>query len=189
MPKKLNFKLDDEQLTIIEQAIRVEKDARVVRRATGIRLLHLGHRPEEVGEMLMVSTATVYHWHRGWRANGLDGLRDEPRTGRPRTADEDYCRWLEEALESEPARYGYDFAIWTVDRLREHLEHKTGKTLSADRLRVVMQEMGYVYRRPTENLSHAQDQDAHDQAEALIEELKRGPNKAILSSSLWTKRP
>jgi hypothetical protein len=49
--------------------------------------------------------------------------------------------------------------------------------------------MGYVYRRPTEDLSHAQDQEAHDQAEALIEELKRGPNKVILSSSLWTKQP
>ena len=53
----------------------------------------------------------------------------------------------------------------------------------------VLDEMGYVYRRPTQDLSHAQDQAAHDQAEALIEALKKGPNKVILSSSLWTKRP
>ena len=189
MPKRLNYKLNAEQLAAIEQAIGTEKHARVVQRATAIRLLHLDHRPEEIAEMLVVSPATIYNWHRRWTDEGLDGLRDKPRSGRPRTADEDYCRWLEEALESDPAMHGYDFAIGTVDRLREHLEHKTGKTLSADRLRVVMQEMGYVYRRPTEDLSHAQDQDAHDQAEALIEGLKRGPNKAILSSSLWTKQP
>ena len=189
MPKKLAYELDDEQLKTIEQAIRTEKDTRVVRRATGIRLLHLGHSPEEVVEILMVSSASVYRWHRLWKAEGLDGLRDKPRPGRPRIADEEYCQLLEEALESEPAAYGYEFAIWTVERLREHLERKTEKSLSAGRLRIVMQELEYVYRRPTEDLGHVQDKDAHDQVEELIEALKRGPNEAILSSSLWTKRP
>lgn len=189
MPKKLDYKLTDEQLETLEQAIRQEKDARVAKRATSIRLLHQGHRVEEVGEMLLVNPVTIYHWYHRWQANGLEGLRDARRSGRPRKADEAYCRALEEALECEPAEYGYEFAIWTVERLGDHLAKETGKVLSQDRLRVVMQEMGYVYRRPTEDLNHAQDQDAHDQAEALIEGLKKGPNEGILSSSLWTKQP
>jgi transposase len=189
MPRQIDYTLSDEQLETIEQAIRSEKDVRVVKRATGVRLLHQGYSPQEVAGMLLVSDVTVYRWHRCWRENGLEGLRDAPRSGRPRKADTAYCHALEEALEREPADYGYPFAIWTIGRLRDHLTQQTGTVLSEDRLRVVMSELGYVYRRPTEQLTDAQDQDAHDQAEALLEVLKKGPKVAKLSSSLWTKRP
>jgi transposase len=189
MPKKLNYELTKEQLATIEEAIRYEKDARVVKRATAIRLLHQGHSPQEVAEMLLVSDAVVYNWHHRWAEQGLDGLRDQPRPGRPRVADEAYCQALEEALDHDPGDYGYDFAIWTVDRLRDHLAEQTGKMLSGNRLREVMAELGYVYRRPSEDLTHAQDAEVRQQAEALIEELKRGPKQAMLSSSLWTKQP
>lgn len=189
MPKKLNYELNTDDLETIEQAIRYEKDRRVVKRATGLRLLHQGHSPQEVVEILQVSDVTVYSWHHRWQENGLEGLHDEPRPGRPPKADEAYRQAIDQALESDPTEHGYDFAIWTLERLGEHLAIQTGTVLSYTRLREVMDEMGYVYRRPTTDLSHAQDKEAHEQAEALLEELKRGPNKAILSSSLWTKRP
>ena len=189
MPKKIDYTLSKEELETIEQAIRYEKDVRVVKRANSIRLLHQGHTPQEVAELLLVSDVSVYHWHARWRNDGLEGLSDAPRSGRPPVADKTYREAIERALESEPAEHGYEFAIWTIERLREHLARQTGKVLSYNRLREVLAEMDYVYGRPTEDLSHAQDQTAHDQAAALIEDLKRGPNKVILNSSLWTKRP
>jgi transposase len=189
MPKKIDYQLSEEELETVEQAIRYEKDVRVVKRANGIRLLHQGHSPQEVAEMLLVSDVSVYNWHARWRAQGIEGLRDAPRSGRPPIADERYRQAIDEALASDPGEHGYEFAIWTIERLREHLAIQTGSVLSYTRLREVLDEMDYVYRRPTQDLSHAQDQAAHDQAEALIEALKKGPNKVILSSSLWTKRP
>ena len=188
MPKKLQFEQGKKQLEAIEQTIRYEKDGRVVKRATGLRLLHLGHKPEEVAHMLNVSVATVYNWHERWRSDGQKGLSDKPKSGRPRKADEAYCQELERALDSAPEEYGYRFVLWTVDRLREHLARRTGTQLSNERLRILMQELGYVYRRPTQTLKQAQDQEAHDQTEALIEELKKGQNVEILSYSLWTKQ-
>jgi transposase len=161
----------------------------VVKRATAICLLHHGHSASEVAQILQVSAATVYNWHDRWREKGTDGLWDEDRPGRPAKADGTYRQAIDEALESDPAEHGYEFAIWTLERLRQHLARKTGTLLSYTRLWEVMDEMGYVYRRPTEDLSHAQDSEAHEQAEALLEELKKGANRAILSSSLWMKRP
>jgi len=189
MPKKLDFQLNDEQLRSVEQAINASRSVQVVKRATGIRLLHLGHQPTEVAAMLMVSTGSIYNWHKRFRAEGVAGLEDRPRSGRPRKADEGYCRELEEALEKPPADYGYDFAIWTLDRLREHLEKRTGRSLSRERFRALMAELDYVYRRPKRDLSRLQNKEAHAQAEALLEELKRGQGITISSSSLWTKRP
>ncbi len=189
MPKRNEYELTENELREIEQTIDESSDARAVKRATGIRMLHLGYSPEMVAETLRVVLATVYNWHARWKATGIVGLRDRSKSGRPRVADDAYCRLLEEALSREPQAYGYDFAIWTLDRLRAHLAEQTGKTLSSDRFRVVMGKLGYVYRRPKRDLSHLQDKTAHAQAEALLEELKKGQGVTILSSSLWTKRP
>lgn len=189
MPRKQDYKLSEEELQTIEHMLNHGKSARVVKRATGVRLLHLGHEPAEVAEMLMVNVASVYNWHKHFRTAGINGLEDQPRSGRPRKADEVYCRELEEALEKQPAEYGYEFAIWTLDRLREHLEKRTGKSLSRERFRALMADMDYVYRRPKRDLSRLRNKDAHAQAEALLEELKKGQGTTILSSSLWTKQP
>ncbi len=48
------------------------------------------------------------------------------KTGRPAKATEAYCQKLEEILEKEPAEYGYQFAVWSADRLWTHLENETG---------------------------------------------------------------
>jgi transposase len=84
---------------------------------------------------------------------------------------------------------GYDFVIWTIDRLRAHLEKKTGIGLSESRFRALLKRKGFRYRRPKYDLGHLQDKDAKAKAAYLLEELKKRPPETFSSSSLWTKRP
>jgi putative transposase len=189
MTKKNKNELNAEELRAIEEAIAHDKKREVVKRASGIRMLHLGYTPEEVGKLLLVEAATVYNWRKRWRTGGLEGLADRPRSGRPRHATEDYRALLETTLAQPPAEAGYEFAIWTVERLREHLLAQTGIELSGERLRVLLAEMGYVYRRPKHDLTTLQNAAARADAEALLADLKNAPSEAILSFSLWTKQP
>jgi transposase len=188
MTKRLKFELSDQELSQITEAIRSDNRAEVRQRATAIHLLHLEHKPGEVAESLAVSRVTIYNWHRRYRQDGLEGLANRPK-GRPkRKADEAYCQALEAAIEREPSELGYPFAVWTVERLRDHLEKETGVHLSVSRLRVIMRKRGYVYRRPKHDLENLQDPQAKKQAQALLEELKRGRSEITKSgSSLWTK--
>jgi transposase len=174
-------------LADIEKAIRQDKRAEVRQRATVIRLLHLGHKPEAVAEQQMVSVPTIYNWHRLWREQGIAGLANKPKTGRPSKATDEYCRKLEEILEKEPSEFGYRFAIWTSDRLRAHLEKETGILLSESRFRALLKKKGYRYRRPKYDLSHLRDEKAKKKAEKLLEEMKKRASETISSSSLWTK--
>jgi transposase len=119
----------------------------------------------------------------------LKGLSYRPKSGRPRQRNADYRRWLEESLETDPANHGYTFTVWTSDRLRQPLEQQTGISLSRGRFAILMDEMDYVYRRPKRDLTTKQDQKAKQQAADLLDELKKGRNKPIVSYSLWTKRP
>lgn len=190
MAKRLNYQLSDEELAIVEHAIRHDERARVRQRANAIRMLHLGKHPGGVAEVMTVSLMTVYNWHSRFREAGLEGLVDRPRSGRPSLADdEEYCRALEETIDKEPPELGYAFNLWTINRLRVHMEKKTGKRLSYERFRLLLKEKGYRYRRPKHDMHHLQDQDAKEQAHQLLEELKKGSGETKSSSSLWTKQP
>jgi len=188
MPKRTNYQLEEEALSQIEEVVRKDTRPEVRQRATAIRLLHLGYKPEEVSEQLAVSTPSIYNWHRRYREGGVDGLANQPKGHPKRKADASYCQELETALEIDPEALGYPFSIWSVERLRDHLERETGVQLSVSRLRVIMRQDGYVYRRPKHDLTDLQDPDAKGQAQELLETLKKGPAKTTKSgSSLWTK--
>ena len=188
MPKARDYHLNDEQLAEIEKAIRHDKRPEVRQRCTVIRLLHLGHKPEEISKMQAISIPTVYGWLKRWQQDGIEGLANKPKSGRPTKTDDAYSQALERVLEQEPKELGYDFAIWTVDRLRQHLEKETGIALSEPRLRALMKRKGYRYCRPKHDLGHLQDKEAKAQAGDLLEALKKRASETILNSSLWTKQ-
>ena len=53
------------------------------RRARILLSLDGGRSPTETARLLHISRATVHLWHRRYRADGLGGLVDRPRSGRP----------------------------------------------------------------------------------------------------------
>lgn len=188
MPKARDYHLNEDESSALEAAIRHDKRPEVRQRCTAIRLLHLGYKPKQVAHMQAISIPTVYGWYNRWQEEGVEGLATKPRSGRPAKTDDAYRQALEEALEKEPWGWGYDFSVWTIERLRQHLAKETGTELSAGRLRVLLQRHGYRYRRPKYDLSHLQDKDAKAQAAELLAELKKRPSPTISNSSLWTKR-
>ena len=188
MPKARDYQLNEAEIQAVEAAIRHDKRPEVRQRCTAIRLLHLGHKPEQVAEMQAVSIPTIYSWINRWRRGGVEELVNKPRSGRPPKADDAYSLLLSEVIEKEPAELGYGFTVWTIDRLRAHLEKETGIDLSESRFRALLMRKGYRYRRPKHDLSHLQDKAAKAKAAELLEELKKRSAETISNSSLWTKR-
>ena len=188
MAKRITYQLTDEQLQQLERAIAHDPRPEVVRRASAIRLLHQGHKPEAVGEMLAASRASVQNWHQRWREGDLEGLANEPIPGRRPKADATYQQVLAATLESDPQTLGYDFSVWTVERLVEHLARETGISLSVGRLAIWLKRWGYVYRQPKTNLAHQQAPALREQVQQWLDELKKQPTRTLAASSLWTKQ-
>lgn len=189
MPKKINYTLSTDELLTIEQGIKNDPDLRVRQRAHIIRLLHKGHKPEAVAELLSISRGQVYWWHQRWREEGLAGLADKARSGRPPVGGEAYRAKLLEVLETNPQELGYAFTVWNTPRLINYMEEITGVHVHPNTLRNMLDELGYAYRRPKHDLSNLQNADAKAHAEAIIEELKKKPAPGKSNFSLWTKRP
>ncbi len=179
MSKAQDYHLNEQQLAEIEHAIRHDKRPEVRQRCTVIRLLHKEYKPKDIAAMQAISLPTVYGWWKRWQEEGLAGLANRPKSGRPAKANDAYCRALERVLAQEPRELGYDFAIWTVARLCQHLEKETGIVLSPSRLRALLKRTGYRYRRPKHDLGHLQNKEAKAQASELLEWLKKESRRRL----------
>lgn len=186
MPKQLEFTLNEEELKHIQTGMK-SLDARVAKRATIIYGLHLGHRPDELASLHGISQGSVYNYFKLFKAEGVSGLADKPKSGRPRKATTAYIALLEKTLTRDPKELGFAFTVWTQSRLRSYLVDQTGIRLSRARFHELMQDLGYVYRRPKHDVSHKQDPQLREQVTQALDELKKAPKQAISSYSLWTK--
>jgi transposase len=191
MSKRIDYTLTEEQLGKLEQAINTSPYPEVRQRAIAIRLLLLGQSPEQVAQAVMVTSNTVYAWHKRWREHGTDGLRDGHRTGRPTKADDAYVKALERVLDLDPRTLGLPFTIWTLNRLRLYLAEQTDLLLSYTRFRALMSREGYRWKEPKHDLSHLQDRPAQETIAQITDWLKktsRSTPSPRPSSSLWTKQ-
>lgn len=188
MKTKRDYQLSDDEAKVIQRAMRHDKRPEVRRKAQAVHLLHQGYAVTDVAKMVAVTRQTIYMWHDAWLAGGVEGMVRREGCGRRYKASPAYERLLEEALVTEPATMGYEFTVWTLDRLLQHLYKQTGIRLSDRTLSNTLKRLWYVYRRPKRDLSHLHDPEVLAQATAQLEGLKKSPQQGRLSSSLWTKQ-
>lgn len=85
--------------------------ASLVRRAKVILLSAEGVSNQDIAARVELTPAMVSHWRRRWRDHGLAGLYDAPRSGRPRSHDDDaVAALLQRVLGSKPPQA----TQWTV---------------------------------------------------------------------------
>lgn len=88
----------------------------LVRRAQMILRSAAGEGNKSIAASLDVSAACVAQWRRRFHEHGLAGLYDAPRSGRPRThEDDEIARMLSTVLKTRPK----DATHWTVRAVAE----------------------------------------------------------------------
>lgn len=158
----------------LTQIVRSGLDARVVRRAQMIRLSSRGNSAGDIAALWAVSGQGVRKIINRFNREGILGLSDRPRQGRPRKTNRRYVELLKKVVSMSPREVGYSFGSWTLDRLREHLARKTQIVLSVPHLSRLMAEHGIVYRRPKHGMTHLRDPREYNEKKALLEFLKKG---------------
>lgn len=158
----------------LSRLIRSERDARIVRRAQMIRLSAEGITTPKISALWDVNDQTVRRTIQRFEAEGLAGLRDKPRKGRPAKKTDRYVALLKEAVHKSPRDMGYPFSSWTLERLREHLALQTGIQLHPNSLSRIMAANDIVYRRPKHSMTHLRDPEEYDEKKAILDFLKKG---------------
>lgn len=109
---------DDERSQLESWARRRTSAAGLATRSKIVLAAAEGGSNTEVAAWLGVSRPTVTTWRSRFAERRLDGLVDEPRSGRPRTVtDEQVERLVVQTLETTPA----DATHWSTRSMAAHL--------------------------------------------------------------------
>lgn len=88
-------------------------------RAQAILLSDQGYNLARIHEILNVNQYTVSLWINRFEANGVDGLKDLPRSGRPVIYEQHEVEIFKKLLDKEPRQ---------IKQAQKKLEELTGKT-------------------------------------------------------------
>ena len=151
---------------------------RVSERIRMILLSTKGYSVQQIADIFECDGASVRAWIERFEAEGVRGLHDRPRCGRPPKAGVVAQQHIRQTVATEPSQLGYIFGFWTVVALCAHLAASLGLNVSTATVRRVLWKLGYRWRRPRHVLPT--DPQARDKMWWLCEALLKAPKEAAI---------
>src|SRR5258708_3002660 len=108
--------------------------ARQVERAKVVVAARDGEGVGAIAARVQLRPATVYLWLHRYEQQGLAGLADQPRGGRPPTYPREQVSTIIATALTDPQTLGQSYAAWTLDRLVAYLAEHQGIAMKGSRL-------------------------------------------------------
>jgi len=109
---------DKDRQILREWAASRSMEARLVERARMMSKLLDGESVSKVANDLKVRPNTVIDWRTRFAAEGIDGLYDRPRSGKPPKYDQEFCAHVLQTLEQPPP---HGQSCWDGPAVARHL--------------------------------------------------------------------
>ncbi|HJR46958.1 MAG TPA: helix-turn-helix domain-containing protein [Nitrososphaeraceae archaeon] len=120
----------------MDKAYRNEHDAHVKERLLLIiRVSYDKQHSEAVASELHKSRAWAYKWYKRYNEEGLEGLRDKPRSGRPSFMDEEEIGKIRTELSTSNTG-------WDAKEVMDLIKKKTGVKYHEDHIRRLLYQWG-----------------------------------------------
>ena len=146
--------LSEEQIGELEQLDRKTEVPRVRSRAQRVLLsAEKGLTAEEIADIVRESSVTVLRWLHRYIAEGMQGLRDAPRSGHSSVVTDEFRKRLLEVVSRRPRSLNLEYAMWTLQRPADFMAEDTGIRLSTETLRRALAKEEIVFRRPPHTIS------------------------------------
>lgn len=120
---------------------------RLVERARIVQAAAEGRSAPAIAAALGCSRPTAYAWIRRFNDQGLAGLQERPRAGRPPTYTAEQRAEVVAAALTAPKELGLPFGCWTLDRLQAYLNEQKGLAIKRSRIDEVLAEEGLRWRK------------------------------------------
>jgi transposase len=148
MPARLLLRpLTDEETRELRRLAQSQKvEARLRERARICWHSHEGHRVREITVALHLDERTVRRWIHRFNAQGLAGLTDAPRQGRPTIYTTQEVGTVIATSLTPPDDLGLPFGSWTLDRLVAYLHETHGIRMQRSRIGELLQAEGIRWR-------------------------------------------
>lgn len=143
-----------EQLKALEELYQTTKDVRLRTRAQMMLLAaEKGLSAPAIGTIVRDDEQTVRRWMKRYMAEGIEGLKDAPKSGNPGKVTAVYEERLLSTVRRRPRSLDLPFSSWTLQRLADYLAEVTGIRVDAETVRLHLLKNEIVLSRPQHKIS------------------------------------
>lgn len=156
--RKLRIADAETLILALQDEIRRSEGARYDHRLHGVLLVAQGMSCREAGHLLGDAPRTVESWIHRFEAEGLAGLVDGERPGRPRRLSAEQLQEVAGALRGSPEKFGLTGQIWDGKTLAAWMVQQYGITLGVRQCQRLFRQLGFRLRKPRPLIAHADPQ-------------------------------
>jgi transposase len=146
--KPLTISDTENMIMALQDEIRRNDTSRYDHRLHGVLLVAQGMTCPRVAQLLGDSHHTVVNWVRRFESDGLSGLTEGQRAGRPSRLDDEQLAWVQAALRASPTQFGLSTHLWDGPTLSQFLDQELGVKLKVRQCQRLFRQLGFRLRKP-----------------------------------------
>jgi transposase len=136
--RTLKLQFPETALPTLETVLKETKEVRVFRRAQAVREVVKGQRLQTVSDALQFTYSALRKWVYRFAHQGVQGLVDRPRPGRPTKVTCELEKHLNRLVDQDPLEHGSIYSQWSCRELATVLAQQTGVQLGRESIRGVL---------------------------------------------------
>jgi transposase len=139
----------------LQDEIRRTEEARYDHRLHAILLVAQGMSSRKAAELLGDSPRAVQYWVRHFEDQGLGGVVDNERPGRPRKLLKKQYDAISTALRKSPREFGLNVVLWDGKTVSTFIREVYKVKLSVRQCQRMFRQLGFRLRKPRPKLASA----------------------------------
>ena len=153
--KKLSISDAELMVLALQDEIRRSGEARYDHRLHAILLVAQGMSCRKVASLLGDSARTVQYWVCRFEEEGLSGLVDDERSGRPRRINQEQLDRIAQVLRDSPSQAGMSANLWDGKTLSAYILKEWDIVLGVRQCQRLFRQLGFRFRKPRPVIAHA----------------------------------
>jgi len=130
---------------------------RVAKRIHAVVLNMEGQTSIEISDILKAPRSKVSLWLQNYEIQGVEGLLEGQRSGRPCELTPQQMTALTDIVDSGPVAYGFLSGVWTSPMVTRIIHEEFGVKYHPDHVRKILHQLDFSVQRPKRTLARADD--------------------------------
>jgi transposase len=132
----------------LQAEIQRSKESRYDHRLHGVLLVAEGASCRETARLLGLAPRTVEYWVHRFEEQGVAGLQERKRSGRPQRLSARQIRGINRALQLDARQFGMDVTKWDVKTLSSWIDQQYGVALGTRQCQRLFRKLYFRLRKP-----------------------------------------
>ena len=160
--KKIHISDPETVVLILQDEIRRSYQARYDHRLHAVLMVAQGMSCRAAAAFLGDSPRSVAYWVNRFEVEGLSGLADADRPGRPRRLNETQLQEIQEALRASPSKFGLNANLWDGKLLSHYIHKRFEVDLGVRQCQRLFRQFGFRLRKPRPMIAKADPERQED---------------------------